>query len=379
MGNIAFVPEGDVFERGHGVAAQDAGEAAQFFAGDRVALVGHGGAAFLPGREILFDFEHFSALEVAELGGPAVDARPDEGDRLLELGVAVALDDLRGESGGNEAELAADHLFHARVQVGVGADGSREGADADAFAGLLEPFDGAAKFVIHERHLEAEGDRLGVDAVGAPDHRGELVFVRFLGDGGAERFEVFQEHPARFVHLDGERGVEDIRRGHPLVNPARGGPDVAGDVLQERDDVVIGAQFDFLDFGQFEAGFLADNGGVLFGDHADLGLRFASENLDFQPDFVFVLLVPEGAHLWKGITVDHAGEDKRPGVTGKEKVEGRRENRSTPPLKGISMPRQQGGRQSSIQKKCPTFRLLGIRSGNKYLQGLWVASNPLGL
>ena len=99
MADVALVPEGDVFQRGHGIAAQHASEAGEAFPGDGIALVRHGAAAFLAFGERLLGFEHFGALQMAELDGPTLDARADEGERVHELGVDVALDDLRGDRG----------------------------------------------------------------------------------------------------------------------------------------------------------------------------------------------------------------------------------------------------------------------------------------
>jgi hypothetical protein len=65
VADVALVPEGDVFQRRHRVAAQHAREAGEAFPRDGVALVRHGAAAFLTfGR--LFSFENFGALQVAE-------------------------------------------------------------------------------------------------------------------------------------------------------------------------------------------------------------------------------------------------------------------------------------------------------------------------
>ena len=187
----------------------------------------------------------------------------------------------------------------------VRADCSGEFSDPDAFPRLLQPFQGAAKLVIHQRHFQAEGDRLGVDAVGAPDHRRELEFPRFFRDRNAEGAEILQQHAGGFVHLHRQGGVEHIGGGHPVVNPPGGRPDVAGDVFQECNDVVIGSFLDFLNIGQVKARLFANGDGVLLRDHAEFGLGLAGEHLDFKPDFVLVLLFPERSHLWKGITVDH--------------------------------------------------------------------------
>ncbi len=97
VGDVALVPERHVFERRDRIAANNAREAAKFFAGDGIALVRHGAAALLAGGEIFLDLEDFGALEMAEFGGPLVDAAGDERERVHEMRVAVALDDLGRE------------------------------------------------------------------------------------------------------------------------------------------------------------------------------------------------------------------------------------------------------------------------------------------
>ena len=62
---------------------------------DRVALVGHRARALLAGAERLLDLAHLGALEVADLGGEALEPGAGERDRRQHLGVAVARDDLR--------------------------------------------------------------------------------------------------------------------------------------------------------------------------------------------------------------------------------------------------------------------------------------------
>jgi hypothetical protein len=65
-------------------------------------------------RERFLGFEHFRALEVAELDRPTLHARADEGERAHELGVDVALNNLRGDGRGLQPEFFADKFFHAR-------------------------------------------------------------------------------------------------------------------------------------------------------------------------------------------------------------------------------------------------------------------------
>ena len=72
VGDVALVPEGDVFEGGLGVGSDDAGEAGDLLGGDGVALVRHGGGALLLFGEELFGFADLRTLEVADLGGDLV-------------------------------------------------------------------------------------------------------------------------------------------------------------------------------------------------------------------------------------------------------------------------------------------------------------------
>ena len=88
--------------------ANDTRQSAQAFAGDRVALVRHGGAAFLAGAEKLLHLEHFGSLQMPELGRPAIDARRDERERRAKFRVPIALDDLGGKLRRLEPELLAD-------------------------------------------------------------------------------------------------------------------------------------------------------------------------------------------------------------------------------------------------------------------------------
>src|ERR1035437_5486198 len=149
MRNVAFVPERNVFQRSDGVPAQHAREAGEAFPSDGIALVRHGARTFLSFGERLFGFENFGALQMAELDGPTFDARADEGECGLEFSVEVALDNLRGNGRGLEAELFADKIFHTRRQVRVSSDGTGKFADGNNFAGAFKTFERPTKFVVH--------------------------------------------------------------------------------------------------------------------------------------------------------------------------------------------------------------------------------------
>ena len=133
VADVALVPEGDVFQRGHGVAAQDARQAGQAFAGDGIALVRHGAGTFLARREKFLRLQHFGALQMAEFRRPAFDARADQRQDADEFRVQIALDDLRGDGRRAQAQFLADAGFHPRRKMRAGADGAGKFAHRHAF------------------------------------------------------------------------------------------------------------------------------------------------------------------------------------------------------------------------------------------------------
>ena len=215
---------------------------AEPFAGDGVALVRHGAGAFLALGEELLGFQHFGALEVAELGGPALDAGADQGQRADELGVQVALDHLRGNRRRAQAELAGRRTPRCAARDGRWCRRRRRACPtATAVRARFEPLQRAAKLVVHQRQLQAEGGRLGMDAVAAADHRRELVLAwRLAATTLRSALTSSMSMSARLHHLHGEGGVDNIAAGQAEVEPAAGGrADVLGDVGGEGDDVVV--------------------------------------------------------------------------------------------------------------------------------------------
>ena len=136
---------------------------------DRVALVRHRRGALLAGAERLLRLAHLGALQVADLGREALEAGAGERDRLQQLGVAVARDDLRGDVLAREPQPRE----HARLELGagrrVGADRARDRADGGLRERALQALRVAVGLEREARELDAEGRRLGVHAVRAPD------------------------------------------------------------------------------------------------------------------------------------------------------------------------------------------------------------------
>ena len=106
-----------------------------------------------------------------------------------------------------------------------------------------------------------------------------------------EPLEIGEDHVARVAHLQRLRGIDDVRRGEPEVEPSGGGPDLLGDRGGERDDVVLGRRLDLLDARDVEPAPRADVGGRVGGDQAGSGHRLSRRGLDRQPRVVAPLSV----------------------------------------------------------------------------------------
>ena len=67
-----------------------------------------------------------------------------------------------------------------------------------------------AEFVVHQRHLQSERDRFGMDAVRAPDHGNVFVFLRLLRDNGAQLRDIVDKNVHRLHQLHGQGGVDHV-------------------------------------------------------------------------------------------------------------------------------------------------------------------------
>ena len=146
-------------------------------------LCGIADEPFWPLAERLLHLAHLGAGEVADLGREPLERRGEERERRKQLGVAVARDDLRRRRLGARARAARRRGARPRVAARVGADGARELADAHALERPREPLAVAVELERPARELRAEGDRLGVDAVRAADHRRRAVLLGAAHDG----------------------------------------------------------------------------------------------------------------------------------------------------------------------------------------------------
>jgi len=114
--------------------------------------VRHGAGTFLSRREKLLRLQHFGALQMAELGGPAFNACARQGEDANELGVQIALHDLGRQRRGAKAQLFADKRFHLGERCAL-VPTARKFSHRDPCAHGPQPFQRAGEFIVHERHF----------------------------------------------------------------------------------------------------------------------------------------------------------------------------------------------------------------------------------
>jgi len=302
--DVAFVPERDIFEGGEHVGAYEAGEAANLFAGDGIALVRHGGTAALLTAKGLFGFADFCALKVAHFQSDFFERCGDKRQGAEILRVAVSLNDLRSDGNGSEAEALADAFFHFRAEMRSVADGARNLPNGHLRGGVAKARDVALIFREPVGDFQAEGDGLGMNAVGAANMRGVAEFVGAKIEDFSEHHQAALDELGRVAHLKSLRGVDDVIRGHAIVQPTRGGRITDGLAYShgEGDDVVLYAGFNLMDLRDVDLCARTNGGRSVFGDETGLGESLRGGNFDFKPFGELAGVAPNVPHFLTRVT-----------------------------------------------------------------------------
>src|SRR5262249_14515365 len=109
-----------------------------------------------------------------------------------------------------------------RVEVSVGSDSPTKLSNPNPFSCLFEPFFRPAKFIKHQRQLQSERDRFGMDTVTAPDHWRHFVLAGLGRNHRPEFLQITSKNPGCFHQLNGKGRIQNVRRGETLMDPARG-------------------------------------------------------------------------------------------------------------------------------------------------------------
>jgi hypothetical protein len=157
--------------------------------------------------------------------------------------------------------------------------------------------------------LEAEGGRFRVNAVRAADGGCVLELDGAAPEHREQRGNSFLDERGRFLHLQRLRGVYDVVRRKPVVQPPGLGVEALaleafGDRRGEGDDVVLHLRLDLGDARGRHRRFGRDGFGSGQRNHAVFGQHRARRGFDLKPAAVLVLVCPDAAHRRARVAFD---------------------------------------------------------------------------
>jgi hypothetical protein len=244
---------------------------------------------------------------VPNLEGEALERSRGQRERGQQLGVAVALHDLRRRRLRLEPEPLARQALDLWVDRRVVPHRAGELSDPDTLESSRNPTARAVELERPDRELEAERRRLGMDTVRAADRQREPVLLCSRGDRLERSIDSPQDDLARGAHLERERRVDHVRGGEPVVEPAPGGPELARDRVDECGQVVMRLLFDLGHAGRGRNRCLRpDLTRRLRRDDSDLRPRIERGELDLEPALELALVRPDPGHLRSRVARDHS-------------------------------------------------------------------------
>ena len=259
----------------------------------------------LPLRERLLRLAHLAALQVANLERDLLERPRRDRERAQQRRMAIPLHHLVGDRLRNQTEPGQGLDLELGVEVRQRPDRTRQLPDRGIGQRRAHAPHIAAELLAPHQALEAEGDRLGMDAVGASHHRRQAMLLRLVPRGAADALQRADQAAARLADLERERRVHQVGGGHPGMKVARVRTRRLRDHGQERDHVVLDLGLDLTHARHVDPRRGAD---PLGGAGRDLAARFARRGdgeLDLQPALEPAGVAPYLLHLGSRVARDH--------------------------------------------------------------------------
>ncbi len=164
----------------------------------------------------------------------------------------------------------ADPGFHRRGEMGKGPHRAGKLAHAHGLPGGDHPLALALELGVPQGELEAHGDGLGVNPVGASHHDQVLVGVGLVFEDRQKLVQAGDEQVGGLFEAQGQGGVQDVRGGEAEVEVAAVLPQAGGYLVHERGHVVMGVLLDGQDALRVALGFFPGPLRDLGGNNASL-------------------------------------------------------------------------------------------------------------
>ena len=288
--------------------ADEPRQAGDLLAADRIALVRHRRRALLPAAERLLDLADLGLLQPADLERELLERRGQDRQRRQQLGVPIALNDLRRHRRGRRGRAAR----HTAASI----DGSRcanmptapEILPTDtASRARTQPLAAARDLRVPERELHAERHRLGVHAVRPADHRRARDAPRRARRMAAsERVDVLQDQVAglRASAAPAPCRARRTTSGRSAASAPAGPTRSATAVVNAMTSCCVVCSISSMRAMSNDA--RSRSVARVGGRHdAGLGQRVGRRQLDLEPGLVPSRVAPDGAHLRVRVARNH--------------------------------------------------------------------------